>query len=53
MKTVILAAIAAVALGLALGAEAQRETKQCINLETGRIITVAAGTPCPFPMAEY
>jgi hypothetical protein len=26
--------------------------KYCQDLETGRVIAVAAGMPCPFPMAE-
>jgi hypothetical protein len=27
-------------------------SKECINLETGKIIHVADGAPCPFPYAE-
>jgi len=52
MKSAILVAIAAVALGLALGVEA-KEPKACINLETGQIIYVGEGMPCPYPTADY
>lgn len=31
--------------------EAQ-EVKYCVDLETGEVIVVEAGMPCPFPMAE-
>jgi hypothetical protein len=31
---------------------AQGEVKYCQDLTTGRVIAVAAGMPCPYPMSE-
>ena len=53
MKYLLASSVVAVFFAVFLhNAEAQ-EPKACINLETGRIIYVGEGMPCPYPTSEY
>ena len=53
MKYFLIAALATIALAISVQYAMGQDVKYCINHETGQIITVAAGMPCPWPMADY
>ena len=40
------------AAGFIAGTKADPEVKYCKNFETGEIIVIEEGYPCPFPTAE-
>ena len=44
--------IAVAFLLLAMQAMSQDKVKYCKNYETGEVIVVEAGYPCPYPTAE-
>ena len=52
MWTAIAVAFLLLALGFAMQAMADPKVKYCKDAQTGRVITVEAGMPCPYPTHE-
>jgi hypothetical protein len=52
MKTLLIIATLSILFALSLNVMAQDKVKYCKNYETGQIITVQVGQPCPYPTSK-